>query len=134
MLQIRTEDEGPIIAPFYVENGRNDVSGVPGGLKHKEMEDYSPLQRICVQHSLYFPHIRSSGKKRDQLISFKIHHEEGEQRQLLHCILYKSVFQTAYSNSTQFSVNAKLERTRFFSFIVANSQTVNKISAKWHRN
>jgi hypothetical protein len=39
MLQIRIEDEGPIIAPFYVENGRNGVSGVPGGLKHKQMED-----------------------------------------------------------------------------------------------
>jgi hypothetical protein len=59
MLQIRTEDEGPIIAPFYVENGRNGVSGEPGGLKHKQMEDYSPLQWICIQHSLYFPHIRS---------------------------------------------------------------------------
>jgi hypothetical protein len=48
MLQIRTEDEGPIIAPFCVENGRNGVSGVPGGLKHnkriKMINDYHALQ------------------------------------------------------------------------------------------
>jgi len=44
MLQIRTEDVGPIIKPFYVENGRNGVSGVPGGLKHKQIEDHNPQQ------------------------------------------------------------------------------------------
>jgi hypothetical protein len=43
MLRIRTEDEGPITAPFYVENGRNGVWEVPGGLKHKQVRDYSPL-------------------------------------------------------------------------------------------
>lgn len=32
--KIRTEDEGPITAPFYVGNGRNGVVGVVGGLKH----------------------------------------------------------------------------------------------------
>ena len=89
MLQIRTEDEGPIIAPFYVENGRNGVSGVPGGLKHeqkrKQMEDYSPLQWICVQHLLHFPNIRS-GKKKDQLISFGRHHKEGHRKN------YRTIF------------------------------------------
>jgi hypothetical protein len=30
----RTEDEGPITAPFYVENGRNGVAVVAGGLKY----------------------------------------------------------------------------------------------------
>ena len=72
-----------------------------------------PKENI-LQHSLYFPHIRS-GKKTDQLISFKKHHEQEEHRQLLYCILYKAIFQTVYSNSTQFSVNAsKLERKHFF--------------------
>jgi hypothetical protein len=33
----RTEDEGPITAPFCVENGRNGVAMVAGGLKHIEI-------------------------------------------------------------------------------------------------
>jgi uncharacterized protein YfaP (DUF2135 family) len=34
MPQTRTEDEGPITAPFCVESGRNGVAEVAGGLKN----------------------------------------------------------------------------------------------------
>jgi hypothetical protein len=44
---------------------------------------------------LYFSHIHS-GKKRDQLIYFRMHHEERQQRQSLHYILCRAMFQTVY--------------------------------------
>jgi hypothetical protein len=34
MQRTRTEDEGPITTPFYVENVRNGVAVVAGGLKY----------------------------------------------------------------------------------------------------
>jgi hypothetical protein len=37
MQKTRTEDEGPITAPFCVGNGRNGVSVADGALKYKQI-------------------------------------------------------------------------------------------------